>query len=157
MIKLKLISTKILTIISAPLILSGFFLDIAFIDRKLLAETTLSPANAEDLALYEGMGVTYVCIATGKKIKFKFEKALSVAASTFVNVIQAKHGGAIEENGEEIKVDLNRLYNNASFRILGGAINACSENVPKKSKKLFEKELERIQKEFEAIQNQNNQ
>ena len=130
----------------APLLLTTFLLDSTIFTKNLFANEKISAADENSLSLYQGMGISYVCYASRKEIDLDFTKALSVAASTFVTVVQSKHGGLIIEKGKEVKVDPKLLYNNSSFRILAGAINICPNNVPKKTKKEFDKELKRIQK-----------
>ena len=146
LMKLKLNLKKVFKTIFVPLIISTTLVNLNFSNKKVLAESKANAANLEDLALYEGMGISYVCNATRKEIALEFDKALSVASSTFVTVVRSKHGGIINDKGKEFEINPESLYNNISFRVLGGALNVCPENVPKKSKKLFEKELARIKK-----------
>ena len=63
MMKSKSIKSKLVSIITTPIILSSLFIGIGSSARKLIAETTISPATYEDLARYEWMGINYVCIA----------------------------------------------------------------------------------------------
>ena len=162
MINSKSVKSKLVSIITTPLILSSLFIGIGSSSRKLLAETTLSPATYEELARYEWMGINYVCIAREMqftrflwfKQRFPFEKALSVATSTFVNTVLAHHGGLIEDKEEAIAIDPNRLYENGSFMILGGAIQYCPDLVPKKSKTQFEEINAIFQQQLEAIESQ---
>ena len=137
---------KVLKTFFVPLIISTSLVGLNFPNKKIIAESKTTAANLEDLALYEGMGISFVCNATRKEIALEFDKALSVASSTFLTVVKSRHGGFINQQGKDIEIDPQFLYNNVSFRILGGALDVCEENVPKKSKKLFEKELARLKK-----------
>ena len=94
------------------------------------------------------MGISYVCNATRKGIDFDFKKSLSVASTTFLAVVQQKHGGVILEGrkNEERKIEPNLLYANVSFRLIGGALDVCPDSVPEKMEKEFKRELKRLQK-----------
>ena len=165
MIKLNFIKTRLTSIITTPFILSSLFLGIGFTDKKLIAETIIPPATYEDLARYEWMGASYLCLSREMKFtrflwfkqRFPFEKALSAATSTFVNAILVYHGGLIENNGEVITVDPNRLYENGSFMILAGAMQYCPDLIPEKSRKQFEEINALYLQQLEAFENQNNQ
>ena len=142
--RFKLKTKKIIRVIISPIIF-GLLFESYLLNNKVLSQIKITPASTEDLSLYLRMGITYTCNASRKEIDLDFEKALSVAASTFLTVVNSQHGGVIIEQGKEIKIEPEILYNNISFRILGGAINVCEENVPQKSKDLFEKEIKRIE------------
>ena len=89
------------------------------------------------------MGASYLCIAS--KAEVDFNKGLGIASATFANVIIGKHGGAIEELGNE-KLDEKKLYNAGTFQIVGSAIKICPESVPKKIKNNYEKKLKEFVK-----------
>tara|TARA_Y100000589_G_C26766326_1_gene471947 strand:+ start:99 stop:530 length:432 start_codon:yes stop_codon:yes gene_type:complete len=128
-----------------PLFIVGFLLDLNLNRRISHANTDVAPANNNDIALYEGMGVSYVCLASRKEINLDFQKSLGVAASTFVAVIQSKHGNKVIDKNKEVTVENKVLFENATFRILGRVIQTCPDNVPKKSKEEFDKFLEKLQ------------
>ena len=128
-----------------PFLLLSILLDVNFYKSVVHANLDIKPANENDLALYEGMGVSYLCIASRKEIKLDFQKSLGVAASTFVAVIQSKHGSKLIEKDKEITVTNKVLFENAAFRILGRAIQTCPDNVPKKSKQEFDKAVKQLQ------------
>ena len=90
------------------------------------------------------MGASYLCIAS--KAEIDFNKGLGIASATFANVIIGKHGGAIEELGDE-KLDKKNLYNAGTFQIVGSALNICPESIPKKIKKDYEKRLKQLVKQ----------
>ena len=140
--------SKLLKILSTPLIISTVFFNLNPELNEVKSNNKTIPADANDLALYQGMGITYVCSATRKGMDIDFTKSLSVASTTFVTVILRKHGGLILEkkNEKEQKVDPNTLYQNISFRLIGGAIDVCPNSVPEKVAKDFKTEFKRIQK-----------
>jgi len=128
-----------------PFLLLGLLLDLNFTKKEAHANFDIKPANENDLALYEGMGVSYLCLASRKEINLDFQKSLGVAASTFVAVVQSKHGSKVLEKDKEIAVKNKVLFENAAFRILGRAIQTCPDNVPKKSKQEFENAIKQLQ------------
>ena len=146
-LKINMNFLKLLKIFSTPFIISTVFLNLNPELNKVKANNKVIPADANDLALYQGMGISYVCSATRKGIDLDFRKSLSVASSTFVTVVQQKHGGLIVEGKKkkEQKVDPKALYQNVSFRLIGGALDICPNSVPEKMAKEFKKEFKRIQ------------
>ena len=73
---------KISKIFAIPLISSSFLFTI----YNLNANVKNSPANKNDLDLYHGMGVAFLCNATRKGIDLDFPKTLNVASATFASV-----------------------------------------------------------------------
>ena len=128
-----------------PFFLFGLLNGLNIYKRPVFANSDLKPANQEDIALYEGMGVSYVCLASRKEINLDFQKSLGVAASTFVAVIQSKHENKVLDKNKEISIENKILFENATFRILGRAIQTCPDNVPKKSKEEFNKFIKQLQ------------
>ena len=128
-----------------PFSLFGLLYGLNIYKKPVFANSEFKPANQEDIALYEGMGVSYVCLASRKEINLDFQKSLGVAASTFVAVIQSKHGNKVIDKDKEISVENKLLFENATFRILGRAIQTCPDNVPKKSKEEFNKFIKQLQ------------
>jgi len=137
-------SKKILKLLSISLIISLPFFEINTINKQSLAEKNLIAASEKDLFLYRQMGASYLCIAS--KAEIDFNKGLGIASATFANVIIGKHGGAIEELGDE-KLDKKNLYNAGTFQIVGSALNICPESIPKKIKKDYEKRLKQLVKQ----------
>ena len=139
---------KLLKIFSFSILFTIFQADFFTGLKPVKANTKNIAANFNDLALYEGMGTSYVCGASKKGIDLEFRKSLHVASSTFVTVVMKKHDSMIidSKSKKEQKIDPEVLYNNVSFRLIGRALDACPDNVPKKTKTEFEKELKRIQK-----------
>ena len=139
---------KSLKIFSFSILFTIFQLNIISGLKTVRANTKEVAANFNDLALYEGMGTSYVCGASKKGIDLEFRKSLHVASSTFVTVVMKKHNSMIidSKSKKEQKIDPEVLYTNVSFRLIGRALDACPDSVPKKTKTEFERELKRIQK-----------
>ena len=137
-------SKKILKLLSIGTIISLSLFDIHIINKQLKAEKNLIAASEKDLFLYRQMGASYLCIASKAEVDFK--KGLGIASATFANVIIGKHGGAIEELGNE-KLDEKKLYNAGTFQIVGSALNICPESIPEKIKNDYEKRVKQLLKE----------
>ena len=136
-------SKRILKLLSVYFFLSFSFFEINTINKQIKAEKNLIAATEKDLFLYRQMGASYLCIAS--KANVDFNKGLGIASATFANVIVGKHGGAIQEIGDE-KLDQKRLYNAGTFQIVGSAINICPESIPENIKKDYEKRLKELVK-----------
>ena len=98
-------------------------------------------ASEEDLFLYRQIGASYICIAS--KAEVDFNKGLGIASATFANIIIGKHGGAIKELGNE-KLDEKKIYNAATFQLVGSALKICPESIPKNIKNEYEKRLKQL-------------
>ena len=137
-------SQRILKLIGISLIIPFTLFEINIINNHIKAEKNLIAASEKDLFLYRQMGASYLCIASKAEVDFK--KGLGIASATFANVIIGKHGGLIEELGNE-KLDQKKLYNAGIFQIVGSALNICPESIPKDIKKDYEKSLKKLIKE----------
>ena len=136
-------SKRILKLLSISLILPFTIFEIIAINKQIKAEKQLIAASEKDIFLYRQMGASYLCIASKAEVDFK--KGLGIASATFTNVIIGKHGGAIKELGNE-KIDEKKLYNAATFQIIGSALNICPESIPKNIKNDYEKSLKELVK-----------
>ena len=136
-------SKRILNLLGISLIIPFTFFEINLLNREIKAEKNLIAASEKDLFLYRQMGASYLCIASKAEVDFK--KGLGIASATFANVIIGKHGGAIEELGNE-KLDEKKLYNAGTFQIVGSALNICPESIPKNIKNDYEKRLKQLVK-----------
>ena len=136
-------SQKILNFLGFALIISFTLHEINTINKQIKAEKKFIAATEKDLFLYRQMGASYLCIASKAEVDFK--KGLGIASATFANVIIGKHGGLIEELGNE-KLDEKKLYNAGSFQIVGSAINICPENIPKNIKNEYQKKVKEFAK-----------
>ena len=125
--KLDLNSLKLFKILFFPICLFSFILDINLFNQKTYANKKLKPAMEEDLYLYKGMGASYLCIAS--KAGIEFPKAIGVAAATYVQVLEGKHGGLIKELGDT-KLKREKLFAGAEFQIVETALKYCPDNIP---------------------------
>ena len=137
-------SKRILNLLGISLIIPFTFFEINLLNREIKAEKNLIAASEKDLFLYRQMGASYLCIASKAEVDFK--KGLGIASATFANVIIGKHGGAIEELGNE-KLDEKKLYNAGTFQIVGSALNICPESIPKNIKNDYEERLKQLVKQ----------
>ena len=140
-------SLKISKIFSIPLIFSSFLFDANNEFNKVNANVKNSPANKNDLDLYHGMGVSFLCNATRRGFDLDFPKTLSVASGTFASVISTNHGGKIlDERKKEQTVEFKQLQSNVSLQLVESALQVCPDNVPEKIEKQFKIETERLKK-----------
>ena len=137
-------SKRIIKFVGICIIIPFSLFEINTVNRQIKAEKKLLAASEKDLFLYRQMGASYLCISSKAEVDFK--KGLGIASATFANVIIGKHGGAIEELGNE-KLDEKRLYNAGTFQIVGSALNICPESIPKDIKNDYEKKLKQFVKE----------
>ena len=137
-------SKRILKLIGMSIVIPLTFFEISLLNNQIKAEKNLIAASEKDLFLYRQMGASYLCIASKAEVDFK--KGLGIASATFANVIIGKHGGAIEELGNEI-LDEKKVYNAGTFQIVGSALNICPESIPKNIKNDYEKRLKQLVKQ----------
>ena len=138
---------KIFRFFAITLFFSSFLLDINYEYNKVSANVKNSPANKNDLELYHGMGVSFLCNATRKGFDLDFPKTLNVASSTFASVVKQKHGGKIiDDRKKEQTVDMKQLQFLASLQLVESALKVCPDNVPEKVEKEVNIEIERLKK-----------
>ncbi len=137
---------KISRLFAITLIFSSFLFDIDNEYKSVNANIKKSPATKNDLDLYHGMGVSFLCNATRKGLDLDFPKTLSVASSTFASVVSQKHDGKIIEKKKEQKVNMKQLQFIASLQLVESALQVCPDNVPEKIEKEFKIETERLKK-----------
>ena len=138
-----LYSKRVLKILSLPILLYLTFFDNTFFNREIKSNKKLQAATEQDLYLYKGMGASYLCIAS--KAGIEFPKAVGVAKATYVQVVEFKHGGILEELGEE-KLVRDKLFAGAEFQIVTTAMQYCPEGVPKDVTKKVNKILKEDKK-----------
>ena len=139
-------SKRIFKLFGVFFILPFILFDIYTINNHTKAEKKLIAASKNDLDLYHGMGVSYLCNATSKGYDMDFAKTLNVASATFVSVVQQKHGGVILERNKKEKVNLRNLQYLVTLNLTKSALDICPDNVPEKLKKEYKIESERIMK-----------
>ena len=123
-----LYSKRVLKILSLPILLYLTFFDRTFFNKEIKSNKKLQAATEKDLYLYKGMGASYLCIAS--KAGIEFPKAVGIATATYVQVIEGKHKGIIEELGDK-KLERDKLFAGAEFQIVTTAIQYCPDSVPK--------------------------
>ena len=123
-----LYSKRVLKILSLPILLYLTFFDRTFFNKEIKSNKKLQAATEKDLYLYKGMGASYLCIAS--KAGIEFPKAVGIATATYVQVIEGKHEGIIEELGDK-KLERDQLFAGAEFQIVTTAIQYCPDSVPK--------------------------
>ena len=133
-------------IFAISLIFSSFLFDTNNKFNNANANVKNLPANKNDLDLYHGMGVSFLCNATRKGFDLDFPKTLNVASTTFASVVSQKHGGKIMEKKKEQTVDIKQLQFIASLQLVESALQICPDNVPKKIEEQFKIEIDRVKK-----------
>ena len=107
-------------------------------DKK---ENKVIPATDEDILLYRQIGVNYLCMA--RQMEVEFPKAISLAANNYALLISNRHGGLVEDLGNE-KIPEKNIYSGSILQMLDGAIKICPELVPEEDKKKFSKAVEQL-------------
>ncbi len=107
-------------LIFAPLALCT---DAAFAKKK----TKTKPASQEEIYLYRGLGASYLCNARSAGVDFP--KAVGIAASTYTQVLNGRHGGFVASAGKK-KLTNKQLFSGAEFQIVTGALQFCPKQVP---------------------------
>ena len=138
-----LYSKRVLKLLSLPILLYLTFFDKTFFIREIKSNKELQAATEQDLYLYKGMGASYLCIAS--KAGIEFPKAVGIATATYVQVIEGKHKGIIEELGDK-KLERDKLFAGAEFQIVTTAMQYCPDSVPKDVTKKVKKILKENKK-----------
>ena len=131
--------------LSAPLLLLPLCLAAPAAMAQSAGKAGTSPASNEDVFLYRGMGSSFVCNARTAKIEFP--KAVGVAAATYVQLLNGRHGGLVASTGSK-KLTNEQLFAGAEFQIITGAMEFCPDKVPADVKTKVEKAV----KELKAAQ-----
>ena len=118
-------SRAIRLLLSATAALAPLTLESASAQAQQAAAS--KPAAQEDIFLYRGMGSSYVCNARAAKVEFP--KAVGIAAATYVQVLNGRHGGKVQSVGEQ-KLTNEQLLAGAEFQIITGALQYCPDEVP---------------------------
>ena len=125
--KFGLNSLKLFKILFFPIFLTSVMFDLSIFNQEIYANKKLKPALKEDIYLYKAMGASYLCIAS--KAGIDYPKAIAVATTTFVQVLEGKHGGLIKELGDK-KLEREKLFAGANFQIVETALKYCPESIP---------------------------
>ena len=103
-------------------------------------------ATREEMNLYRQIGISYFCLA--RQAKVEFPQSISIASNNFALIVTNKHGGLIEEVGDQ-KLTNDQLLQGTYLQLIEGAIQLCPDQVPDEEKSKFLNALEKL--------NQNNQ
>ena len=127
--------------------MAAFLMPMVFLDTSSLAKpkksAELPPATKEDIFLYRGMGGTYFCNARAAGVEFP--KAVGIAAATYAQVLNGRHGGLIETAGKK-KLTNKQLFTGAEFQIITGALQYCPKEVPREVKKKVEAAIKKAER-----------
>tara|TARA_B100000965_G_C19567632_1_gene747549 strand:- start:700 stop:1131 length:432 start_codon:yes stop_codon:yes gene_type:complete len=104
-------------------------------------ETVIAPATSEEMFFYRQIGISYVCLA--RQAKIEFPQSISIASNNFALIVSKKHGGLIEELGDD-KLTNNQIYQGAYIQLIEGAIQLCPDQVPEEEKEKFLKAVEQL-------------
>ena len=106
------------------------------------AKPQTQPASDRDIFLYRGMGSSYVCNARTAGVEFP--KAVGIAAATYVQLLNGRHGGLVASTGNR-KLTNEQLFSGAEFQIITGALQFCPDKVPADVKSKVEAALKKQQ------------
>ena len=104
-------------------------------------EIKSTPASSEEMYFYKQMGISYVCLA--RQAKIDFNKSISIASNNFALIVSKKHGGLIEEIGDE-KLTNKQIYQGSYLQLIEGAIQVCPDQVPEEEKNKFLQAVEQL-------------
>ncbi len=101
-------------------------------------------ATEEDLFLYRAIGATYICVA--REVDIEFTKATAIAAITYVNLLEGRHGGKIQSIDNKNLTRKELIYG-ANNQLIPAAVEYCPDKVPEKTKKEVKKFLKKMKAE----------
>ena len=104
-------------------------------------EIKFVPASRDEMNLYRQIGISYFCLA--RQAKVEFPQSISIASNNYALIVSKKHGGFIEETGDE-QLTNNQLYQGSYLQLIEGAIQLCPDLVPEDEKKKFSEAVEQI-------------
>ena len=104
-------------------------------------EIKFTPASREEMNFYRQIGISYFCLARQSKVEFS--KSISIASNNFALIVSKKHGGLIEEIGDQ-KLTNDQIYQGSYLQLIEGAIQLCPDQVPEEDKKKFLEAVERL-------------
>ena len=106
-------------------------------------ESDKKPAREEDLFLYRAIGATYICVA--REVDIEFSKASAIAAITYVNLIEGKHGGKLEGFPDK-EFSRKELVLGANNQLVPAAVEYCPDKIPKETKKQVKEYMKELRK-----------
>ena len=107
------------------------------------SESKVKPATNEDIYLYRGISASYVCNARASGIRFP--KAVGIAAQTYAQLINGRHGGKVESVGKN-RLTNKQIFTGAEFQIVTGALQFCPKEVPRKVKRKVQDAIDKTRK-----------
>jgi hypothetical protein len=127
-------------VMAAPLAILSFVLVGPAVMAQGAAKPQTKPASDGDIFLYRGMGSSYVCNARTAGVEFP--KAVGIAAATYVQLLNGRHGGLVASTGNK-KLTNEQLFSGAEFQIITGALQFCPDKVPADVKTKVEEALKK--------------
>ena len=112
--------------------------------NSLKEDIRFIPATREEMNFYRQIGVSYFCLA--RQAKVEFPQSISIASNNFALIVSKKHGGLIEEIGDQ-KLTMDQVYKGSYLQLIEGAIQLCPDQVPEENKEKFLKTVEQINRE----------
>ena len=106
-------------------------------------EAKQTPASPQDIFIYRAMGASYLCNARAAGVEFS--KAVGIAAATYAQVLNGRHGGLVSSAGKK-KLTNKQLFAGAEFQIITGALQYCSKEVPADIKKKVNEAMKKQKK-----------
>ena len=104
-------------------------------------EIKFTPASREEMNFYRQIGISYFCLARQSKVEFS--KSISIASNNFALIVSKKHGGLIEEVGDE-KLSNDQIYQGSYLQLIEGAIQLCPDQVPEEDQNKFSRAVEQL-------------
>ena len=130
-------------VVSSLLLIPVFFNTFAYSSLANEESFNKKPAREEELFLYRGIGATYICVA--REVDIEFAKASAIAAITYVNLIEGRHGGKLESFPDKVFSRTELVYG-ANNILVPAAVEHCPDKVPKETKKQVKKFLKNLEK-----------
>ena len=127
-------------VMATPLAILSFMLAGPAVMAQGAAKPQTKPATDGDIFLYRGMGSSYVCNARTAGVEFP--KAVGIAAATYVQLLNGRHGGLVASTGNK-KLTNEQLFSGAEFQIITGALQFCPDKVPADVKTKVEEALKK--------------
>ena len=109
-------------------------------DSKSESNRKQTPASDDDIFLYRGIGASFLCNARTAEIEFP--KAVGIAAATYAQVLNGRHGGVVASAGNK-KLTNKQLFAGAEFQIITGALQYCPKQVPDDVKAKVQEAIEK--------------
>ena len=104
------------------------------------ANNNQTPATDDEIFLYRGIGASFLCNARTAEIEFP--KAVGIAAATYAQVLNGRHGGVVASAGNK-KLTNKQLFAGAEFQIITGALQYCPKQVPDDVKAKVQEAIEK--------------